>query len=100
VRLGENSVVRPGGQSRSAVSDFIFSSFDKFYELSFGKRPMEELYSVEADPHNTKTQAADPKYAETKRKLRERTEELLRAEGNPRMLGKRISSAPLNTLAR
>ena len=31
--------------------------------------------------------ATDPKYAEIKRKLRERMEELLRAEGDPRMLG-------------
>jgi len=69
------------------TKELILSTFDKFYELSFGKRPMEELYSVEADPHNMKNLAADPKYAETKRKLRERMEELLRAEGDPRMLG-------------
>ena len=69
------------------TKSFILSHFDEFYELSFGKRPMEALYSVTDDPHNLKNLAADPKYAETKRKLRERMEELLRAEGDPRMLG-------------
>jgi len=63
------------------------SRFDKFYEMSFGKRPMEELYLVKTDPSNLNDLARDPKYAEIKRKLRERMEELLRAEGDPRMLG-------------
>jgi N-sulfoglucosamine sulfohydrolase len=71
----------------SPTKAFILSRFDNFYELSFGKRPMEELYSVTADPHNVKNLAADPKFAEIKRKLRERMEEMLRAEGDPRMLG-------------
>jgi N-sulfoglucosamine sulfohydrolase len=48
---------------------------------------MEELYLVTTDSANIKNLAADPKYAEAKRKLRERMEELLRAEGDPRMLG-------------
>jgi N-sulfoglucosamine sulfohydrolase len=71
----------------SPTKTFILSRFDEFYEMSFGKRPMEELYLVPTDPANIKNLAADPKYAETKRKLRERMEELLRAEGDPRMLG-------------
>lgn len=71
----------------SPTKTFILSRFDNFYELSFGKRPMEELYSVTADPHNVKNLAADPKFAEIKRRLRERMEEMLRAEGDPRMLG-------------
>lgn len=66
---------------------FILSRFDEFYEMLFGKRPIEELYSVTGDPHNIKNLAADPKFAETKRKLRERMEEMLRAEGDPRILG-------------
>jgi len=69
----------------SPTKTFILSRFDNFYELSFGKRPMEELYSVTADPHNVKNLAADPKFAEIKRKLRERMEEMLR-EGDPRVM--------------
>jgi N-sulfoglucosamine sulfohydrolase len=69
------------------TKQFMLSRFDNYYELSFGKRPMEELYLVAEDPHNMKNLAADPKFAETKRKLRERMEERLRGEGDPRMLG-------------
>ena len=69
------------------TKQFMLSRFDDYYELSFGKRPMEELYLVAEDPHNMKNLAADPKFAETKRKLRERMEERLRSEGDPRMLG-------------
>jgi N-sulfoglucosamine sulfohydrolase len=71
----------------SPTKTFILSRFDKFYEMSFGKRPMEELYLVKKDPANIENLATDPKYAETKRKLREKMEELLRGEGDPRMLG-------------
>ncbi len=71
----------------SPTKTFILSRFDEYYEMSFGKRPMEELYVVGEDPANIRNVAADPKFAETKRKLRERMEELLRAEGDPRMLG-------------
>jgi len=71
----------------SPTKQFMLSRFDKFYEMSFGKRPMEELYLVKTDPSNLNDLARDPKYAEIKRKLRERMEELLRAEGDPRMLG-------------
>jgi N-sulfoglucosamine sulfohydrolase len=71
----------------SPTKTFILSKFDEYYEMSFGKRPMEELYVVGSDPANVKNMAADPKFAEIKRKLRERMEELLRAEGDPRMLG-------------
>lgn len=69
------------------TKQFMLSHFDQYYELSFGKRPMEELYLVSSDPHNMKNLATDPKYAEIKRKLRERMEELLRGEGDPRLLG-------------
>jgi arylsulfatase A-like enzyme len=71
----------------SPTKTFILSRFDEFYEMSFGKRPMEELYLVQSDPANIHNLAADPKYAEVKRKLRERMEEMLRGEGDPRMLG-------------
>lgn len=64
----------------------LISSFDDYYRMSFGKRPPEELY-LTTDPDNIVNLAADPKYAETKRKLRERLEETLRSEGDPRMLG-------------
>lgn len=66
----------------------ILSRFDNYYRLCFGKRPAEELYSIADDPDNIVNLAADPKYADLKRKLRERMEETLRSEGDPRMLGR------------
>ena len=69
------------------TKEFLLSHFDDYYEMSFGKRPRESLYAVKTDPDNVKDLATDPKYAETKRKLREKMEELLRSEGDPRVLG-------------
>lgn len=69
------------------TKELILSSFDDYYRLSFGKRAGEELYLVKQDPDCMNNLAKDPKYAETKRKLRERMEEMLRSEGDPRMLG-------------
>lgn len=69
------------------TKSIILSNFDDFYRMSFGKRPAEELYVVQQDPDNLNNVAMDPKYAELKRRLRERMEEMLRSEGDPRILG-------------
>jgi hypothetical protein len=65
----------------------IISRFDEYYQLSFGKRPPEELYLVETDPDCVHNLATDLAYATVKRQMREHMEELLRGEGDPRMLG-------------
>ena len=70
------------------TKQFMLSSFDDYYRMSFGKRPAEELYLIEQDPDCMKNVAMDVKYAQTKRQLRERMEEFLRSEGDPRMLGR------------
>ncbi|MCP5111349.1 MAG: sulfatase [bacterium] len=72
----------------SPTKSFLLRSFDNFYRLSFGKRPTEELYDAKADTDNINNLADDPKYARVKRQLRERMEELLRSEGDPRLLGR------------
>ena len=72
----------------SPTKEFILSRFDKFYRMSFGKRPVEELYRVKEDPENINNLARNAEYAEVKRRLRERMEEMLRGEGDPRMLGR------------
>lgn len=71
----------------SPTKTFLISGFDEYYRMSFGKRAMEELYDLRTDPDCVKNLAKDPALAETKRKLRERMEEMLRQEGDPRMLG-------------
>ncbi len=71
----------------SPTKTLLLSGFDRFYRLSFGKRPAEELYLVKTDPDCVHNLADEPKYATVKRELREKMEELLRGEGDPRMLG-------------
>jgi arylsulfatase A-like enzyme len=71
----------------SPTMSFLLSGFDQYYRMSFGLRPAEELYLIQEDPDNVNNLAADSKYLRTKRQLRERMEEMLRGEGDPRSLG-------------
>ena len=66
----------------------MISRFDKYYQMSFGKRPPEELYMVDKDPDCMDNLATNLEYATIKRQMRERMEETLRGEGDPRMLGR------------
>ena len=65
----------------------ILASFDEYYRMSFGKRPPEELYDINADPECMQNLAADLAHVRAKRQLRERMEQMLREEGDPRMNG-------------
>jgi arylsulfatase A-like enzyme len=66
----------------------VVSSFDDYFRLSFGKRPAEEFYVLSEDPQCLHNVATDRKFAQTMRQLRDRMEETLRGEGDPRMLGR------------
>jgi arylsulfatase A-like enzyme len=66
----------------------VISRFDRYYQLSFGKRPAEELYDVAKDPECMNNLANNLEFAATKRQMRDRMEETLRGEGDPRMLGR------------
>ncbi|MDF7824832.1 sulfatase [Pontiellaceae bacterium B12227] len=59
----------------------------KFYDMSFGKRPEEELYQVQKDPDCMTNLAGNPEYDAVKKQLRERMEKKLTAQGDPRTLG-------------
>jgi uncharacterized sulfatase len=59
----------------------------RFYEITYGKRPAEELYDVEADPDCLKNLAPDPDQAEVLGHLRSRLEATLKEQGDPRMVG-------------
>ncbi len=65
----------------------ILSGFDKYYRMSFGQRPAEELYALGKDPECVNNVAASLDYAQVKRQLRARMEAMLREEGDPRMTG-------------
>ncbi len=72
----------------SPTKELILNSFDKYYKMSFGKRPAEELYRVDTDPDCINNLASDPAMAEIKGKLSKEMETLLKADEDPRILGK------------
>jgi arylsulfatase A-like enzyme len=69
------------------AKESVTSVYDDYFQLSFGKRPAEELYMIEKDPDCMTNLANDPKFASLKNELRERMEKMLKEEGDPRMLG-------------
>jgi arylsulfatase A-like enzyme len=54
------------------------------YDLSFAKRPAEELYVLQDDPHQMRNVADEPEHAAVKARLRERLMEALAATDDPR----------------
>lgn len=59
-----------------------------FYELSFGKRPADELYKLSSDPEGVHNLANDLVYAPKMMELRDRMMTMLKEEQDPRALGK------------
>ncbi|MEQ1862084.1 MAG: sulfatase [Chthoniobacteraceae bacterium] len=58
-----------------------------FYDLSFGKRPADELFRITDDPECVRNLANDLAFKDTMEDLRYRMMKLLREEGDPRALG-------------
>jgi arylsulfatase A-like enzyme len=56
------------------------------YDLSFAKRPAEELYVLRDDPHQMRNVADDPDHAATKTRLREQLMQALAATDDPRAM--------------
>ena len=56
-------------------------------ELSFGMRPVEELYRLDEDPGQLNNVAGLTRYRDTQRALRERLFDRLRQTGDPRVTG-------------
>jgi arylsulfatase A-like enzyme len=59
----------------------------RLYDLSFGKRPAEELYDLNKDPDQMENVAADPRYSEIRNDLESRLMAELRETGDPRVVG-------------
>lgn len=60
---------------------------ERFWKLSFGHRPAEELYDLAHDPDCLNNLAADPAHKAAKERLSRRLVEKLKAQGDPRMFG-------------
>jgi uncharacterized sulfatase len=54
------------------------------YDYAFGKRPAEELYDLRKDPQQVKNVAADPAYAQARKRMSERLMSELRKARDPR----------------
>jgi len=59
----------------------------RLYQLSFGKRPAEELYDCRKDPEQLVNVAGDPAYSEVKELLSAQLMEQLEITGDPRAIG-------------
>ncbi|MCW5965963.1 MAG: sulfatase [Bryobacterales bacterium] len=63
------------------------ASYPELYALNFGKRPKEELYDVRTDPDNVRNLAGKESAATALARHRDRLENILRGEGDPRIEG-------------
>jgi len=82
----------PHGDVDDAPSkEFLLANAARYprqYELCFGRREMEELYDVEADPDQVKSLHADPSYQNILEKMRGRLNAYLRFTKDPRAEGR------------
>lgn len=58
-----------------------------YWNLCFGKRPVEELYNVASDPDCVNNLAGSKQFADDLAELRAQMESELKAQGDPRMFG-------------
>ncbi|MCZ6890856.1 MAG: sulfatase, partial [Gammaproteobacteria bacterium] len=59
---------------------------EPLYQLGFGKRPREELYDLNEDPHYMNNVAADPAYANIRGELEGRLLGILKQQNDPRLM--------------
>jgi arylsulfatase A-like enzyme len=73
------------GPTKSYILDHRNEPGTKFYfELCFAKRPTEELYDLQKDPHQTNNLAADAAFAGARKQLREQLDRWMIASADPR----------------
>ena len=77
-----------GGATKTEVLNKRRSGQDsRYWELSFGKRPVEELYDIGKDTDCIENLAEDKKFASVKKQLCEQLVSELKEQGDPRMFG-------------
>ena len=59
---------------------------EPLYDLAFGKRPREELYDLNNDPHYLHNVATDPAYASVRADMEARLLAVLKAQSDPRLM--------------
>jgi hypothetical protein len=58
-----------------------------YWDLSFGKRPSDELYDLNADRECIHNLALEMRYAGLVKKMRKKMEKELERQGDPRVMG-------------
>ncbi len=74
------------GPTKSLISEL--GEKDRFWQMSFGKRPQVELFDLAKDPDCINNVANDEAYATKVTALREKLFVELKKQGDPRVLGK------------
>ena len=74
--------------SKSDVLQLDEKGQSEFWQLSMGKRPMEELYDLTNDPHCMHNLVGNTDYDKTRQQLWDELKARLVAEQDPRILGK------------
>lgn len=69
------------------VMEINQAKYPKEYQLSFGKRPKEELYKIASDKYQTNNLAQDKSYAKIKKELSDALTKYLEETGDPRVKG-------------
>jgi arylsulfatase A-like enzyme len=64
-----------------------YQDYKTFFELSFAKRPAEELYDLDKDPDQLNNIANDPSYEQIKEEMSAQLTAELKASGDPRATG-------------
>ena len=75
----------------SPTKTLLLSNFDKYYNLSFGKRPEYMLYDITIDKDCIYNLAEKPEYADILSTLKERLQKELERDGDFRALGEDTS---------
>lgn len=81
-----------GDIDRCATKSYLYENRNDpalrpLFELSFGRRPAEELYDLRQDPDQLRNVAGQPAYADEQRRLAADLLQRLRETGDPRALG-------------
>lgn len=72
------------------TKDYILERRDELgdlFQITYARRPAEELYRVEEDLGCLRNLAVDPDHAEIRRELSETLNAVLKSQGDPRVLG-------------
>ncbi len=86
--MGSFSDIDDGGTKRFMIEHA--DEYPQLYQLSFGRRPAEELYDVQQDPYQVNNLAEDADYQEVKRQLHERLLSYLVRTGDPRFTNRPV----------